>query len=262
MNLKNSIDCMTDAITGVLACGTPSVYLYGSIVLDDYKQGWSDIDILVLTKAEIPQAQAERLVGLRQAMAQQFPDNPYFRLFEGGMLSLDAFLTGRRERTVYWGTSGQRMDHCYALDSFGMAQLLDDGVLLHGDEVRGQMTYPTYTQLCGDIARHLRAIREHARETGANLYAYGWLLDIARCIYTLRTDQIIAKTAAGEWALQHGICPVPDALMRAVEVRKAPAASMAQEETTRYAACLGPDIQRFADVLEKELTAVQMVTKT
>lgn len=253
MNLKDSISIMTDEIATVLVGSAPSVYLYGSVVLDDFKQGWSDIDILVLTKAEIPQAQAERLVGLRQAMAERFPDSSYFRLFEGGMLSLDAFLAEKCERTVYWGTSGQRINNGYTFDSFGMAQLLDDGVLLHGAEVRGQMTLPTYARLRGDVARHLRTIREHARATDANLYAYGWLLDIARCIYTLRTGEIIAKTAAGEWALQNGICPVPDALRGAVEVRKAPAARMAQEETLREAERLGPYIQRFADVLEQEL---------
>ena len=40
-------------------------------------------------------------------------DNPYYRSFEGGMLTLDAFLSKKTDRVVYWGTSGDR----YAFDS-------------------------------------------------------------------------------------------------------------------------------------------------
>jgi len=57
---------------------------------------WSDIDIAVLTKREITGQQADALVGLRQVMLERFPGNPYFRLFEGGMLSLEAFLSGKK----------------------------------------------------------------------------------------------------------------------------------------------------------------------
>lgn len=44
---------------------TPSVYLYGSSVLNDFRLGWSDIDILILTGKQMSEEQAQRLVGLR-----------------------------------------------------------------------------------------------------------------------------------------------------------------------------------------------------
>ena len=125
MTLNKAIQTMTDEIVSALADNKPAIYLFGSAVLDDFKLGWSDIDIVVLTEREIPEQQAETLVGLRQAMLERYPGNPYFRLFEGGMLSADAFLNGTNERTVYWGTSGQRITDNYKLDSFGMAELLE-----------------------------------------------------------------------------------------------------------------------------------------
>ncbi|MNC01335.1 hypothetical protein D3C75_486810 [compost metagenome] len=134
-----------------------------------------------------------------------------------------------------------------------MMELLDRGILLHGTDVRGQMAHPTYGQLRDDVACHYRAIRKYAQVTGRSLYSYGWLLDIARGIYTLRTGKIIAKTTAGEWALKAGVCPIPDALLKAVEVRLAPADYKEQSEVLDYAQKLGADVQRFADVLEKEL---------
>ena len=80
--------------------------MYGSSVLNDFRLGWSDLDILVLTSKQITEEQAKSLVGLRQAMLVDEPDNPYYRSFEGGMLTLDAFLSKKTDRVVYWGTSG------------------------------------------------------------------------------------------------------------------------------------------------------------
>jgi len=253
MMLDESIRIMTDAIVAELGDNALSVYLYGSVVLDDFRLGWSDIDILVLTKAEIPADKAEMLVELRQALFKRYPDNPYFRSFEGCMCSLDAFHAGKAEHMVYWGTSGQRVIDSYYFDSFSMAELLDHGILLHGGDVRDRFSYPNYSALRDDVRKHYETIRKHAQTTGKSIVSYGWLLDIARSIYTLRTGSIIAKTAAGEWAMEHGVCPVPDALAKAIEVRRAPLAAKADESVLEYAEQLSGEIQTFADVLELEL---------
>ena len=66
--LQNSVNTMAKAIIDVLLENTPSIYLYGSVVLDDFRLGWSDIDILVLTEKQISSEQAEHLVHLRQEL--------------------------------------------------------------------------------------------------------------------------------------------------------------------------------------------------
>lgn len=241
MNLNEAIQVITNEVVSVLADNKPTVYLYGSVVLDDFKLGWSDIDILVLTEWEITEKQANILVELRQYILQRYPGNPYFRLFEGGMLSVDAFLNGKNERTVYWGSSGQRIADGYKMDSFGMAELLDSGILLYGDEVRDKMTYPTYAQMRDDILNHVQAARKHG-------VVVGWLLDIARGIYTLRTGKIIAKTAAGEWAIKEGWCPNMEAMKKAVQIRIEP-----QHYTKEDSVIDNEVINRFADELENEL---------
>jgi len=239
--MNEAIQIMTNKIVTVLADNKPTAYLFGSVALDDFQLGWSDIDILVLTEREITEQQAERLVGLRQALLERYPGNPYFRLFEGGMLSADAFLQNKNERTVYWGTSGQRITDGYKMDSFGMAELLDSGILLYGDDIRSEMTYPTYAQMRDDITLHVQMARTHG-------VVAGWLLDIARGICTLRTGKIIAKTAAGEWALEEGLCPDADVLQKAVQIRKEPFRYTKEDKNVDNAV-----IQRFADVLEDEL---------
>lgn len=241
MNLNESIEIMKNEIISILIDNKPTIYLFGSVALGDFQLGWSDIDILVLTQKEITEQQAETLVGLRQALLERYPGNPYFRLFEGGMLSADAFLHNKNERTVYWGTSGQRITDSYKMDSFGMAELLDSGILSYGEDIRNKMTYPTYAQMRDDIVRHVQSARKHG-------VVVGWLLDIARGIYTLRTGKIIAKTAAGEWALDERLCPDADVLQKSVQIRKEPLRYSKEDKSVDNAV-----IQRFADVLEGEL---------
>lgn len=252
-----AINKMVCEISRILADARPSIYLYGSSVLDDFQLGWSDIDLLVLTNAQITEQQAQSLVGLRQAMLAKEPNNRYYRSFEGGMLSLDAFLSGRNDRIVYWGTSGERITHQYALDSFCLSELVESSVLLYGADVRRQLKAPSLWEQYADVKHHYETIRRYAQTTGRSFYSFGWLLDIARCIYTLRTGRILAKTAAAEWALENGLCPDADALQYALRVRRAPLKYKDDPATLDYAEALAGPIQRFADVLEQELTQAQ-----
>ena len=52
MILNEAIQIMTNEIVTVLADNKPTIYLFGSVALDDFQLGWSDIDILVLTDCE------------------------------------------------------------------------------------------------------------------------------------------------------------------------------------------------------------------
>lgn len=256
-NRQLAIENMVREISGILADCNPSIYLYGSSALNDFKLGWSDIDILVLTEKSMSEEQAALLVGLRQAMLEKEPENPYYRSFEGGMLTLAAFLSKTPDRVVYWGTSGERITDSYNIDSFGMAELVKSSVLLHGRDIREKLKSPEFGELYADVKRHYETIRNYAGSTGRSLYSFGWLLDIARCIYTLRTGKIIAKTKAGEWALENNLCPDKDALTTALMVRRNPLKYKEDKATLDYAETLGEPVQRFADVLENIISVIQ-----
>ncbi len=251
--LSESIQKMASRIADVLHNNFLSIYLYGSIVLNDFKLGWSDIDILVLIRKSITEEQADRLVNLREEQLSEEPDNLYYRSFEGGMLTLDAFINKRPDRVVYWGTSGQRIMESYQFDSFSMKNLLENGRLLFGEDVRDRLTTPTYAELKKDIESHLFSIRKYAYLSGKSLYSFGWMLDISRCLYTLRTGKITAKTSAGEWALKEGLCPTPDALEFALKVRRTPWLFKNDDKILEYAGTINGDIQQYADILEREL---------
>ena len=197
------------------------------------------------------------LVNLRQTMLAEEPDNRYYRSFEGGMLTKSAFFTNADDRVVYWGTSGERITNRYLFDGFCQAELIESSVLLYGKDIREELQYPDLHALYADVNRYYQMIRKYAQSTGRNFYAFGWLLDISRCLYTLRTGRILSKTKAAEWALQNNLCPDVHALTTALDVRKCPLKYRDDQETFDYAETLGEPVQRFADVLEKELNAIE-----
>ena len=124
---------MADRITGILGGKPPEVWLYGSVVLDDFRPGWSDIDLLVLTNGQITPGQAGALLTLRQEMTQEEPENRYYRAFEGIIAEKAEYLSGSFTRLVYWGTSGQRITDSYAQDAFSAFELAKYGRCVCGD---------------------------------------------------------------------------------------------------------------------------------
>lgn len=73
--MYRSIEIMKTRIAEILVENEPSIYLHGSVVLNDFRLGRSDIDILALTKAKISEEQANRLLNLRQELLREYEEN-------------------------------------------------------------------------------------------------------------------------------------------------------------------------------------------
>jgi predicted nucleotidyltransferase len=254
MQMNQSIEIMKNRIVNILLSNKPSIYLFGSVVLEDFKLGWSDIDILCLTETKITEVQANKLLNLRQELLGEYKNNLYFRTFEGGFLSLSDFINNTPDKVVYWGTSGQRITDSYYFDPFSMIELLDNGYLLYGADIRNELSYPTKDDILKAVINHYNVIRKYLVKNDRSLYSAGWLLDIARCIYTLRTGKIIAKTKAGQWALDNNLVPDVDIMEKVINIREEPCKYKNDNEIMKWLETLGEYIQRFADVLEKEIS--------
>lgn len=251
--LRLAINTMAVSIQRVLMDCAPSIYLYGSVTTEDYQHGWSDIDLLVLTQDPITAAQADALVNLRQLLAARDPDTPHYRLFEGGMLDLGSFLTGEETRVVYWGTTGQRVKSIHEFSSFDRASLLQTGQLLLGRDVRRHIEMPDFRAIISAVGAHLSAIETHGAGS-RSMYAYGWLLDISRGLYTLVNGKLTTKTAAAQWALDEHLTPCPEELSMALTVRRQPEL-IRDESVLDYAEGLTEAIQSYAALLRR---AVEM----
>ena len=75
--ISSAIARMTGEIVSVLDGDVYGVWLYGSVVMDDFRPGWSDIDFVALARGTLSESQAERLLTLRQEMLGREPGNPY-----------------------------------------------------------------------------------------------------------------------------------------------------------------------------------------
>ncbi|MGN0763855.1 MAG: aminoglycoside adenylyltransferase domain-containing protein, partial [Aristaeellaceae bacterium] len=229
---------MPEQALALLACGLQeqlednflSLYLYGSAAMDDFRPGWSDLDLLCLTRSPLSPAQADALLPLRQSLAEANPAVPFLRCAEGAVLSLAECRSSRCVRAVVWGSCGERLSDGWSPEAFTLLSLHQCGRFLAGEEVRASLPRPDASLLRGAVAAHMLTIRRHAVVTGSSVYSCGWLLDIARGLYTLRTGALIAKTSAGEWALAEGLCPDADALRHALTLRRNPALARLPEE--------------------------------
>ena len=252
----DSIAGMAKEIVSVLKGNVHSIWLYGSVVQDDFRQGWSDIDILVLTGKQLTESQAQELVQLRQVMTADAPDNPYYPLFEGVITGVDEYMSGTFSRLVYWGTTGQRITDRYKPDPFSQYELAAIGKSVYGSDDRSIFTVPDREALTEAVRVHYETIRKYARQTDERLYSCGWLLDICRGIYMLRNNDVISKTQAGIWALQEHIFPAEDPLRKTIEIRKDPMACKNREDIRQWLKGLGPVVQQYADILERELSGL------
>lgn len=252
-SMIKAIEIMSNKIVEILKELNPSIYLYGSVALDDFKFGWSDIDIICLTNKKISAFQGERLLTLRQELAKEYENNQYYMSFEGTFQSLQGFLSNEQDTVVYWGTSGEKILNNYTLDPFSKIELIDNGVLLCGAEIRKNLIYPSKEEVFCAVLHHYETIRNYAVTTDGTLYSAGWLLDIARCLYTLKTGKIISKTKAGEWALENDLVPDAEIMQKVLDIRRQPSIYKERKEVIRWLEKLGTHVQSFADILEKEL---------
>ena len=229
--------------------------------MGDFRLGWSDIDFIALTDELISEDKAEKLLHLRQYMCEKEPANPYYRAFEGIIANHGEYLNQSFHRLVYWGTSGQRVTDRYVPDAFSRYELAKYGKQVYGN-VAWPFPAPDREELIGAVRSHYDSIRKYAVQTNESLYSCGWLLDIARCIYTLRHNDVIAKTQAGIWALEEHLSADEDMLKKTIEIRRNPQKLKGDADTAEWLKSLGPAVQRFADVLEWELRNINGDTGT
>ena len=165
-------------------------------------------------------------------------------------------MSGAFTRLVYWGTTGQRITDRYQPDAFSQYELATVGRSVYGSDDRSIFPLPDRAALVEAVRRHYETIRKYAVQTDERLYSCGWLLDICRCIYTLRENGVIAKTRSGVWALENDLFRDEEPLMKAIEIRKDPLACKDRDDVRQWLKGLGPTVQEYADVLEHELSLV------
>ena len=254
--MNEALSEMIRSIVSVMEGKVYGIWLYGSTVMDDFRPGWSDIDFVALTDSEISDKQAEELLMLRRKLQERHPDNPCYRAMEGIIANREEYCRQSYRRLVYWGTSGQRITDSFSHDAFSRLELARYGRAVYGGKP-WVLPEPDTQELIHAVRSHYETIRKYAVKTDERLYSCGWLLDIARCIYTLRFQDVIAKTQAGKWALAEHIFPMEEPLRKAIQIREEPLRHKDDPQVRKWLSGLGETVQKYADVLERELDAAE-----
>lgn len=253
LRLIRNFDVIINKIRELLSGLSPTIYLHGSLAGSDFKPGWSDVDLLCVTEKTIPEDIAQTLVHLRNSMRMDYSEGENFRIYEGVFLSKEGFLYGKRDCVVLWGDLSDRITSLYVADVFMILDLLDNGILICGEDIRPSIERPSHRRIATAIKRQLSGIRSGAEGEDLTIAKAGLMLDIARSIYTLENDRVISKTDAGEWALKKGIAPEPQVMEKVLEIRAHPDVYKEDSVVIEWANRLGDSINAFADVLEKRL---------
>ncbi len=163
--MTESVSKLTGEISCIMGGNLHSVWLYGSIVLGDFRLGWSDIDFIAFTNTRIAENLAQKPVLLRQTMAQREPANPYYRLFEGIIAEINEYLRHSFTRLVYRGISGQRILDKYNPDVFSSLELVRYGKAVYGEDERSIFSLPDRNDILSAIRLRYETIRKYAKQT-------------------------------------------------------------------------------------------------
>lgn len=245
--LNKSINIMANELKNVLIEYEPTMILYGSVVLDDFKLSLSDIDFILLTEKSLDIKVAQAIVNLRQVLTDEHNGNSYFKLFEGVIIPKSAFINNTKENIVCWGISGQRIINKYEMTPFDKMVLLEYGKLIFGDDFRNLIKYPSRQEILNAIKVQYDIVCEYGN------YGISWFFDIARCLYTLRTNNVISKTKALEWASKQNLILNNEVIQKALQIRRNPEYYLLDESTQDWMKTTKPYIKEFLSVLKNEI---------
>lgn len=183
------------------------IYLHGSVALDDFDPGRSDIDFLVVTRTDLPGALVDALAAMHARVAAS--DLPWRTNYEGSYIPLDALRRYDPARALH---PVIRCDGSFGLDEHRSEWVIQRHIVrTHGITVVGPSPETLIDPITPAELRlaQLRLLEEWWRPMLADLFrlesseyqAYA-ILTMCRALYTLESGRIASKPEAVRWAGQ------------------------------------------------------------
>lgn len=185
-------------VTQALGPDLVALYVFGSVLTDDFEPATSDVDFLAVTREPAGATSVHRLSETHTRLAQ---DHPWGGRLEGGYAA--------RGRLCPWGIEGDiaaiepggglkaGVPSDYTADN--MLAIRENGLALYGpppDRVVPPVDQATFQAALREYLAEL--VRRSVRSaTPADLSA--WTLNIARCLYGLAEGRVATKKRAAAW---------------------------------------------------------------
>ncbi len=205
------------------------VYLTGSIAMNDFYAGKSDIDFLVLCKTLPEKRTAARLHRVHQTIARHY-SKPNM---SGSYLAADSLLTAKPEDIkVLSFHQGAMRYGTFEMAAVSLSELKSHAITILGPKAETLKTNIEPAYLTGFLYTNINSywakwIKRHSSWFNRKLllllfprFTEWSVLGVARQLCTLHTGKIVSKTEAGLYCLQQLPDKFHPIIREAIKIRK------------------------------------------
>ncbi|MGO4111283.1 aminoglycoside adenylyltransferase domain-containing protein [Paenibacillus sp. YAF4_2] len=189
-------------------------HLFGSVSLGAFQEGFSDLDFVAVTSRAITEKEVQVIESIHRDLEQKFP-----------MISLDGRYVVREDMEnlaykdcpYYYFNSGKLVGierlHKNSIDAY---QLKQYGIPILGKDPRTYDYTVDWDVLTQNMKRNVeqywmnwkRKVERFPSKNYFGMLYKDWMIEwgvlgVSRIYYSIREQDMISKTGAGEYALQH-----------------------------------------------------------
>ncbi|HYF81188.1 MAG TPA: GNAT family N-acetyltransferase [Symbiobacteriaceae bacterium] len=205
-DVNGLVDTLLDGVRSALGGQFLGFYLHGSLALGDMDPARSDVDFLVVTRAELAPEATAALASMHRRIAGS--DLRWKTNYEGSYIPLEAV---RRYSPAEPPYPAVQVDGTFHTVRHGIDWVIQRYVVReHGVVVAGPPPSTLIDPISADDLRRatrqllqtwwLRLAADPARLEASSEYQVYAVLTMCRALYTLQTGSVATKPAAARWA--------------------------------------------------------------
>lgn len=249
-DMERLLNGLCSQIRQVLGRELVGLYLYGSLVLGDFDEGISDVDLLAATAADIDDRAFGRLQALHADFAKDHP--AWEQRIEIAYLSVAGLRTFRTQESRMAVISPGEPFHFKAAGRDWLLnwwQVREFGLVLYGPDPQTLIEPISKQEFRTVVGEHARGWREWVRECRSRKCQAYARLTLCRALYAAQHGEQVSKRRAADW-VQARFPEQARLLQEAFEWRRAVDDSGVDHEATR------PQTERFVHFMADRVEAV------
>jgi hypothetical protein len=209
---------LTAQLPNILGRNLVGIYLYGSLTQRAFDPGRSDVDLIVVTKRDLSDAQFKRMAAWLARLAES---NSWAKRLQMIFLIRDEVLTMNANACLY--QFGRLKRSGSDGNPIIWMNVLESGVVLYGPRPEPFVTEITSEILFQALEREVGYLREEislkpeSEWRDVPLYRAYAVLTLCRILYSLRHSTIVSKPRAARWALKNLPEELHEIILKALE---------------------------------------------
>lgn len=198
---RHIIDRLIDELMAILTGDLVGIYLYGSLISGDFEIAVSDIDLVVVLKAELDERQFQMLQLMHAYVVRDHPE--WHDRLELAYISRRALKTFRvATSTIGIISPGEPFHLIQAGDDWLISwyDLRQNGIALQGPPIQSLIDPIPERDWLDAVREHICAYRGSVKDAADIKFLSYIVLTVARGVYTLAHGRAASKVKAAAWA--------------------------------------------------------------